>query len=217
MKTVIWIIILVIILLAGYLVLNSGAPEDIERSTVSDVTNDDADTMENNDDEMMEGGADAMENDTDEMSGGATAELSSFTFEGYAPGKSHVGTFESYTISDVAVVDGKVTGGKITFDASTVKTDTAAVDKHLCSDDFFNCEMYPEIVFTLGDVTPIDESSSTVSGTLDFNGVKKDVSFTVNKSGDTYSADFALDTTPFAFKYIGVDKEVRIKFTGTLK
>jgi polyisoprenoid-binding protein YceI len=131
---------------------------------------------------------------------------STFEFEGFAPGKSHVGTFENWTGSFV-IQDGKIISAKGTVDPASVKTDTAAVDRHLKTDDFFDVAKYPEIIIvskTIGD--------GNVVADLTFRGVTKEISFPANITSNSIAAEFALDTTPFAFKYVGVDKEVRIKF-----
>lgn len=131
---------------------------------------------------------------------------SAFEFEGFAPGKSHVGTFENWT-GTLTVLDGKIISAKGTVDPASVKTDSAGVDKHLKTDDFFDVAKYPEITIvskTIGD--------GNVVADLTFRGVTKEISFPANITSNSIAAEFALDTTPFAFKYVGVDKEVRIKF-----
>lgn len=131
---------------------------------------------------------------------------SAFEFEGFAPGKSHVGTFENWT-GTLTVLDGKIISAKGTVDPASVKTDSAGVDKHLKTDDFFDVAKYPEITIvskTIGD--------GNIVADLTFRGVTKEISFPANITSNSIAAEFALDTTPFAFKYVGVDKEVRIKF-----
>lgn len=131
---------------------------------------------------------------------------STFEFEGFAPGKSHVGTFENWT-GRFVVQGGKIVSAKGTVDPASVKTDSAGVDKHLKTDDFFDVAKYPEITIvskTIGD--------GNVVADLTFRGVTKEISFPANITSNSIAAEFALDTTPFAFKYVGVDKEVRIKF-----
>jgi len=131
---------------------------------------------------------------------------SAFEFEGFAPGKSHVGTFENWT-GTLTILDGKIISAKGTIDPASVKTDSAGVDRHLKTDDFFDVAKYPEITIvskTIGD--------GNVVADLTFRGVTKEINFPANITSNSIAAEFALDTTPFAFKYVGVDKEVRIKF-----
>jgi hypothetical protein len=46
-----------------------------------------------------------------------------------------------------------------------------------------------------------------------FRGVSKQLEIPVNVTGTTMTAEFLLDTTDFNFKYVGVNKDVRIAFT----
>jgi polyisoprenoid-binding protein YceI len=129
-----------------------------------------------------------------------------FEFEGFAPGKSHVGTFENWT-GTLTILDGKIISAKGTVDPASVKTDSAGVDRHLKTDDFFDVAKYPEITIvskTIGD--------GNVVADLTFRGVTKEINFPANITSNSIAAEFALDTTPFSFEYVGVDKEVRIKF-----
>ncbi len=88
----------------------------------------------------------------------------------------------------------------------------------------FDCAAHPEIVFDLVKVTPPatpivgDTQTFTVTGNLTFNNVAKEFTFPVSVTSDGgFSADFKFDTTFFNFKYVGIDKEVRIQFAGEIK
>lgn len=119
------------------------------------------------------------------------------------------------TVSDITTDEkGNPTSGKLTIDTSSVSTGKAGLDKHLCADDFFNCAKYPNIVFTYKSIAIKSATKATVTGSLEYNGAKKDVSFDITMDAGklTASADFLLDTTPFKFKYTGVNKDVRIQF-----
>lgn len=202
MKQFITILVVILVIIIAVVLIRSGAPEDLEKSTISDVASSTEETSDTT------GTTVPVE---------AIGEITKFEFTGYGPGKTHVGTFESYEVSDVTVTDGKITGGKITFDASTVNADGGEkLNTHLCSDDFFDCTAYPNIVFSLTSVEQISDTEYRATGNLDFHGVTKEVSFTVTESDGTYTADFTLDTTPFNFKYTAIDKDVRITFTGQL-
>jgi polyisoprenoid-binding protein YceI len=131
-----------------------------------------------------------------------------FEFEGYAVGKSHVGTFsnwEGYLIED----SGGITGIGGSVQANSVTTGIGKLDTHLKSDDFFDVEKYPEIKFAS---TEIDSAKGEITGNLEFRGVIKKINFPASIDENSISAEFFLDTGPFNFKYIGVNKEVRIKF-----
>ena len=134
-------------------------------------------------------------------------EASSFAFEGYAPGKSHMGTFDEMEGS-IIKSEGIIVGIKGIIQAASVNTGISGLDDHLKNDDFFDVEGYPTIEFTS---TKIEDGQ--LSGTLNFHGVTKEVSFPVQLSENSITADFLLDTTDFKFKYVGVDKDVKITFT----
>jgi polyisoprenoid-binding protein YceI len=138
-----------------------------------------------------------------------------FGFVGYGPGKSHDGTFTSITASKIGYDEavGLPVSGTLVIDAKTVSTGIEKLDMHLCSDDFFNCTAHPQITFTFASASKAADGSITVEGDLLFNGVTKRISFPVTVVGTKASADFLLDTTPFAFKYVGIDKNVRLTFS----
>lgn len=132
-------------------------------------------------------------------------EKSEISFEGFKPGGSHVGTFEEWDGS-FYLSDEEIVGISGVIQVASVKTDNARVDAHLQNDDFFDVENYPTIAFT----GVIEDSHMT--GPLTFHGVTHEVTFPVTVSEDRVQADFVLDTTPFNFKYTGVNKEVTIMF-----
>lgn len=134
---------------------------------------------------------------------------STFEFEGYAPGKSHVGTFNFYE-GELLVEEGVVVGARGTINASSVQTGIDGLNKHLKSDDFFDVENHPEITFSSTSIT-----DGVLTGDLTFIGITNKVSFPVTIDGTTLSAEFLLDTTPYDMKYVAVNKEVRIAFAMT--
>ena len=135
---------------------------------------------------------------------------STFEFEGYAPGKSHGGTFTEMSGIIIVGEDENIIGAKGTIQADSVDTGIAGLDKHLKNEDFFDVEKYPEIKFESHAI-----KDGTLTGVLDFHGVAKEVSFPVTLKEKTLSADFLLDTTEFNMKYVGVDKQVKITFSVT--
>jgi len=144
-----------------------------------------------------------------------TASDLKFGFVGYGPGKSHDGTFAAVTASKIGYDEaaGVPVSGSLVIDAKTVSTGIERLDTHLCSDDFFNCAVHPEIKFTFVSASKAADGSVMVEGDLAFNGAVKRISFPATVVGTNVTADFLLDTTPFAFKYVGIDKNVRITFS----
>ena len=132
---------------------------------------------------------------------------SSFEFEGYAPGKSHAGTFDDFD-GIIFIEDNAIVGFSSNIIADSVNTGIGGLDAHLKNEDFFDTAQYPEITFT-----SMTLEGDTLSGPLTFHGVTHDVSFPVTVTENTISTEFLLDTTPFNMKNVGVDKNVRIAFT----
>ena len=130
-----------------------------------------------------------------------------FEFEGYAVGKSHVGTFDVWsgtlTYDSLSNIEG-ITG---VIDATSVNTGIGGLDGHLQNEDFFEVETYPEILFETVSLT-----ADEIVADLTFRGVTKTISFPAQVSNEAVVADFLLDTTDFNIKYTGVNKEVRISF-----
>ena len=170
---------------------------DIESAQVGDVV----------DTEVME--ESVVEDVTvEEIVGDNEQELSAtFEFEGYAPGKSHTGTFDMFSVVGMKTSEG-ITSAKAVFDASSVNTGIAGLDNHLKNEDFFDVEQYPEIVVEITEV-----GTDSVTSIINFHGVSREVVFPANVSADMITADFLLDTEPFNMKYTGVDQNVRIAFS----
>lgn len=129
-----------------------------------------------------------------------------FQFEGYGPGKSHLGTFDTWS-GEVKYEDGEVVQVIWEIDASSVNTGIGALDNHLQSDDFFDVENYPKITFVSSSI-----GNGKAVGNLEMHGVTKEVSFDFEVVDGQAKADFLIDTTPFGMKMPGADKEVRIMF-----
>ncbi len=219
MKILIAIIVIIILSGLGYkwFATSSKVPEGIERADVeaTNATGVATSTDSNVGVSATSSGA-TVGADLSITIGNATYQAQDFTFQftGYGPGgKQEVGTFKKISIGDIKTdTNGNPVSGKLIIKADTVSTGKAGLDKHLCAEDFFNCAKYPNITFTYKNIAWNSSTEATVTGLLDFNGVQKDVSFKVTRSGLSASADFLLDTTPFNIKYTGVNKEVRIKF-----
>jgi len=134
--------------------------------------------------------------------------LSSFEFEGYGPGKSHIGTFEDgemYFLYDNEALVGFV--GVI--NPITVKSDSEGLDKHLKTEDFFNVESFPKITATS---TIIDIENGQITGDLVFLGVTKELTFPATITDSSVEAEVVFDSTLWGMNYNGVNPEVRVAF-----
>lgn len=181
------IIIVAIILIAGYLIFGySSKPEDVNLASVVEVNSD-----VNNVNAVLEDNYQYTFTDFE------------YDFTGYGPaGKFHEG-FTEFSFED----------NLITFDMTSVKTDTEAVDTHLCTDDFFNCEEYPTSTFVLESINEAIDDVVLVKGVFNYRDIEKGVSFeAVEYETGKYSGEFLLDTSEFGFKVPIVESEVLIKF-----
>jgi len=139
-------------------------------------------------------------------------EKSQLEFVGSALGglKSHKGTFGEVS-GKVMLEDGKIAGIEGTIKASSVKTDNEKLDGHLQSESFFDAEKNPEIKFKS---TSLKDGEMT--GDLTFRGVTKSISFPVEVTEDSISADFKLDAKPFGMSFMGVSSKVSIMFKAVI-
>ncbi len=127
------------------------------------------------------------------------------TFTGFGPaGKKHEGKFATTSVS----------GSEINFEMKSIETGIAKLNQHLCSDDFFLCEQFPQAKFILKDVS-VRNDRAVITGDLTVKGTTQQISFLANKGAD-YNGEFMLDSKPFNFKYVGVDQNILIKFNFTL-
>jgi hypothetical protein len=132
--------------------------------------------------------------------------LSHMSFEGFGPGKSHLGKFDDWS-GDLFIEDFKIIGFEGTIQTDSVNTGIGGLDTHLMSEDFFNADIYSTIKFIS---TNLD--SGKLTGDLTFLGITKEISFPVIITGDSLSADFVLDTSQFGEMSSKANKEVRIFF-----
>jgi polyisoprenoid-binding protein YceI len=99
----------------------------------------------------------------------------------------------------------------ITIKAASVTTDSAGLDKHLRTADFFDVEKYPEARFVSTEIKaggPPDKGAShTVTGNLTLHGVTKAITFpaTINVTPDaaTVESSFSINRKEFGINYPG--------------
>ncbi len=194
-----FIILIVVITIIGYFIFNyRSTPENIQQASVNEATS---------------GTSDSSASTTRIMTKNFT-----MTFTGYGPaGKIEVGTFDakSFTYSGLTV-GGLPENAVMIVDTRTVNTGKDGLNKHLCADDFFMCEKFPESKFVVTSVEQVPGTSYIFTGNLSFMGVEKSVTFNANKEGEVFVGEFLLDITSFNFKYVGVDPKVLVKFSFSL-
>ena len=116
---------------------------------------------------------------------------------------------------NIVVENGKVKGGKVKVDISTLESlDLAGDEKtkamlegHLKSDDFFNAEKYPEITFKINSVEEKIKGNTdhVVNGEMTIRDITKTVSFpakvTLENNKVTAEIDADIDRTDYGLKY----------------
>lgn len=87
-----------------------------------------------------------------------------------------------------------------TIDVASINTDNEARDKHLRSDDFFNVDKFPKMVFKSTSFKKIDGNKYKLSGNLTIRDVTKPVAFEVTYNGTVVSP---YKQTVAGFKFMG--------------
>jgi polyisoprenoid-binding protein YceI len=203
MKTLLWIVVVVAAIIGAVLIFSPRAPENVQQATIGDSpTGSQTDENTQNGDTVQ------------------PIAITSFGFTGYGPGKSHVGTFNQYEVSNVAVNgNGVPTAGTVTFFVDSITTDTDMLTEHLTTKkEFLDSATYPTITFALADVTDMGEGTFQVNGDLTVKGTMKRIGFPVQAKADkTFTSEFRVDMSAFGFSAPGiVDKEVLINFSGNV-
>ncbi len=89
--------------------------------------------------------------------------------------------FQGSIVADFDKLD--ASSVEFTIDAASIDTQNEDRDKHLRSEDFFNVETYPEIIFTSSKITKSGDQKFAVTGTLTMHGVSKTVTLPVTFLG----------------------------------
>jgi len=122
----------------------------------------------------------------------------------------HEGSFEKLT-GWVELAGGKVEGGKVAveIDMNAVKSDDERLTGHLKAPDFFDVAKYPKATFESTEIKKGGDKGAThtITGNLDFHGVKKSITFpaTVKESATEVSAEaeFVINRKDFNVTYAG--------------
>ncbi len=210
---IIGIVAVVAIIIAAYMYKSYSSPKNVTKAQIKDVapqnTSNSVAMNANTPGIVLTKKGETISQTGQEKNIKINAKKSSFFFTGYSVGKEHKASFENMQ-ANLQVENGRITGGKLMLDASTVKTGIDALDKHLKSPDFFEVDKYKTITFTSTKVEK-NGDETIVTGNLNFRGVTKEISFPAKIDDKKIKIDFLLDTTPYNMKYAGVNKEVKIQ------
>lgn len=138
------------------------------------------------------------------------AASSSFGFTGSKVTGKHDGSFQKVT-GWVALASGKAEGGKLAVevDMSSVKSDDERLTGHLQAPDFFDVARFPKATFESTEIKKGGEKGAThtITGNLDFRGVKKSITFpaTITESATdvTAESEFVINRKDFNIVYPG--------------
>ena len=119
---------------------------------------------------------------------------------------SHEGGFNVFNVT-AHVDNGHLTGLEGSIDMASTFTDAEKLTGHLKSPDFFNIEQFTTATFKSSSIG-VGVGESTVTGTLDFHGVQKDITFpatvTITPNGaTTITSEFSLNRKDFGVEYPG--------------
>jgi polyisoprenoid-binding protein YceI len=160
-------------------------------------------------------GADAMDIDAS----------STFGFVGSKVTGKHEGSIPTFK-GWAELPNGKAEGGKVAveLDMSSVKSDDEKLTGHLKSPDFFDVAKYPMASFESTEIKKGGEKGAThtITGNLDFHGVKKSISFpakiTETATDVTADAEFVINRKDFNIVYAGkADDLIRDEVVMKLK
>ena len=76
---------------------------------------------------------------------------------------------------------------KMVIETASINTANSSRDEHLRSEDFFDAERYPKIIFTSSSITAKNDNTYNVKGTLNMHGVEKELILNMTHNGSTTS------------------------------
>lgn len=135
----------------------------------------------------------------------------SILFTGSKVGGSHDGSFKKFT-GTLTLVPDAIENSKVAvdIDLTSVSTDNAKLTDHLKSEDFFNVAKFTKATFrstSIKPITTVKGATHTITGNLDFHGVKKSFSFPANIAVTdekvTASAQFSMNRKTFNVAFDG--------------
>src|SRR5690606_5404267 len=152
---------------------------------------------------------------------------------GTKPVGTHTGTI-AIKEGTVVLTGDAVTGGQFVLDATTIQPvdqdekGNTKLRAHLLSEDFFEAETYPELVFEITNVTEgvqqseelvMKDATHTVTGNLTMKGITKSITFPAKiettDSKVLAQANFNIDRTEWNIVY-GNDKSLGDNFINPM-
>lgn len=106
---------------------------------------------------------------------------------------------------------------EFTIDTTSLETDTARLDRHLRSPDFFDTERFPQASFISSSIEPVTSENSEdpthqITGTLDLHGIQKEIRFPANvgrtDDGLRAIAQFTINRKDWGINYRGAPDDL---------
>ena len=133
-------------------------------------------------------------------------EQSKVVWKGYKVTGSHEGVI-SLKSGMLSFTDGKLTGGEITMDMTSISnTDMEGdyktkLEGHLKSDDFFGVQNHPTSTLVFQNVEATGKNSYKISGNLTIKGITKPIAFNMSIYGNKANASLKIDRTVYNVRY----------------
>jgi len=135
-----------------------------------------------------------------------SVEDSTIHWKGYKPTGSHEGTINLIS-GELNLEDGVIKGGSFTVDMPSIKDvdESARLEKHLKSADFFDVETFNTSTFTITS-TEDKDGKTVVTGDLTIKGITKQISFlaTITQTDEMFtltSETIQINRAEFNIKY----------------
>ncbi len=131
---------------------------------------------------------------------------SNIEWKAYKVTGSHKGTVNVKS-GYLSFDDGKLSGGSITIDMTTINTTDLTgdyknqLDGHLKSADFFSVEKHNTSILNFAKVKAKGKNAYEVTGKLTIKGITKSVKFLISIYGNKATASLKVDRTKFNIKY----------------
>ncbi|MEM7256325.1 MAG: cytochrome b/b6 domain-containing protein [Pseudomonadota bacterium] len=106
-----------------------------------------------------------------------------------------------------------------TVDTASVSTGDGQIDSTVVTENWFNSDQYPQASFSSDSITVSGDNQFDVSGTLSIREFAQPVSFVMQRQGQSFSGEIAIDRRDFGIGVGGQDDfvapEVSIRFSFT--
>ena len=138
-----------------------------------------------------------------------TAKASTVTFAASQMGDPINGVFAEHRIT-LELDDNNLAAARLIAMVSTASVDTGdgQIDATVVTEDWFSSQQFPNALFKSSAIELTEPDVYAVAGVLTIRGQSNDVSFQMNRQGNTFSGSFSIDRTAYGVGVGGQDKFV---------